>query len=102
MKIMVQPAQYVDQIKDGHEMTKLPYPLVIGEDGLIGQQDLWRGNPFRAIGFQKDLAVQQIDLRWVDALKDPQTMLGMYLITSSADGTWGVHETAIVRAEVLD
>lgn len=97
----LQPAQYVDQIKDGHEMTKLPYPFFVEKDGSIGQQELWKGDPLKAIGFQVDLAKQQIDLWWDQVARDPQRVVGMYLVTSNAQGNWGVHQTAIVSVEEI-
>lgn len=102
MRILFQPASYVDQIIDGHEMTKQPYPLVADEKGLIENQELWQGDPFRVVGFQNDLAVQRIDLRWADVVEDPSQAVGKYLVTSSCTGDYGSHQTAIAAVRVLD
>lgn len=99
--IRLQPSEFVDNIRDGHEMTKLPYPFFVSEDGVIGSQDFWKGDPARVIGFQKDLAVQQIDLWWSDVVEDPQQAVGMYLVTSNAEGTWGTHSMAISDVSVV-
>lgn len=80
-------------------MTKLPYPYFTAEDGMIGRQDFWKGDPLRVIGFAKDLYEQAVDLWWQDAVVNPQSAVGMYLITASADGTWSTHRTAIGSVE---
>lgn len=99
---MLQPSEFVDQIRDGHEMTKLPYPFFVNEDGSVRRQDFWDGRPFKVIGFQTDLAVQQIDLWWADATKDPQKAVGMYVVTADEDGDIGVHISAIANVEILE
>lgn len=102
MKIKLQPSPRVDHITDdGHEMTQLPYPFYVAEDGSVERQDFWRGDPAAVVGFQKDLAVQQIDLWWRDAVKDPQKAVGMYVVTTGPKGL-GVHMIAIAEVTVLD
>jgi hypothetical protein len=92
----IQPAPHVDHItEDGTELTKLPYPYHTDQDGAIQRQDFWQGNPLRVVGFQKDLSVQQVDLWWKDALKDPQQAVGMYLVTQDKDGNCSSHNTAV-------
>lgn len=99
--IKIQPSAFTDQIRDGHQMTKLPYPFFVEEDGSVANQDLWRGNPAKVIGFQADLAVSQIDLWWADAVKDPARAVGMYLVTADVMGSWETHMTAIETVEML-
>lgn len=99
--IKLQPAEFTDNIHNGHQMTKLPYPYFVGEDGEIGSQDLWRGDPKQVIGFQRDLAVQKIDLWWADAVDDPQQAVGMYLVTANEEGDWGTHQTAISDVSII-
>lgn len=99
--ITVQPAPKIDGLDpSGHEMTQLPYPFHVFEDGSIDRQDFWRGDPKRVVGFQKDLAVQQIDLSWSAAWKDPEKAIGMYVVTQTAKGQMSVHLTAIQSMEV--
>lgn len=103
--VSVQVAPEVDGLSaDGHARYRTPYPVVIREDGHVGNQSFWQGHTRHAIGFQKDLAKMRIDLFWADAFKDPEQMVGMYLVTDNADGNWGVHRTAVVSATrmVLD
>jgi hypothetical protein len=93
---VIQNAPAVDGIDaDGHERTKLPYPFFVDGDGKIGRQDFWQGDPGRVVGFQKDLAVMQIDLRWAEAVGDLWQAVGMYLVTENSHGQYGVHLTAV-------
>jgi hypothetical protein len=101
MIFRVQPSEYVDQIVDGHEMTKMPYPFYVDESGEVQHQDLWQGDPSRVIGFQDDLARHEIDLWWSDAVKDPALMIGRYLVTVDSKGNMGVHQTAISDAHPI-
>lgn len=107
--IEIQPAPYIDHItNDGHECTKLPYPFFVNEDGTIGNQGFWRGEPFRVVGFQRDLAKHQIDVWWDEVAEDPTKAVGLYVVTSNrdlahtADATYGVHETAIIKVVAHD
>lgn len=99
MLIKLQPAPHTDQVLgDGTELTQLPYPFYVTEDGTghVGSQE------FRAVGFQKDLARHRIDLHWVDVVKDPQLAVGKYLVTQDKGGGWAVNMSAIDHVEVLD
>lgn len=102
MLFKIQPSAFTDQIRDGHQMAKLPYPFFVSENGSVGSQDFWQGDPCKVIGFQKDLAVHRIDLWWKDAVGDPQQAVGMYLVTADDKGGWGVHSTAIDSVQQLD
>lgn len=100
--ITLQPSPRVDNIVDGIEMTQLPYPFHVDADtGDVGRQDFWRGDPARVVGFQKDLAVQRIDLWWRDAVKNPEQVVGMYVVTAGTSGL-GVHVLAIAEVRVTD
>lgn len=87
--ITLQPASFVDQVIDGREFYKKPYPLSIDADGYVQFQDFWQGTYFRVIGFQCDPDVYSIDLFWEDAFADPESIVGLYLVTSDDDGKWG-------------
>jgi hypothetical protein len=101
--IRIQPSAHVDHITaDGAELTKLPYPYFVTEDGKVGRQDFWQGKPYRVVGFQRDLAVPAIDLRWFDAFKDPQRAVGMYVVISHQDGNWYTVDSAVSEMEVLE
>lgn len=104
--IKIQTAPTIDNIvSDGEALHKLPYPFWVNEDGAIAQQNLWRGDPWRVIGFQKDLACFQIDLWWREAFAAPERAVGMYLVTA-AKGTGhmaiSTHSTAVQSMEVKE
>jgi hypothetical protein len=91
----VQPSEYVDQVIDGHEMTKQPWPYFVANDGAVikhGFGDPPR--PVRAVGFQRDLAEAAIDLFWGAAVAEPEAAVGMYLVTAEGD-TWSTEMTAV-------
>lgn len=98
----IQTAPFVDNMVAGHEMTKLPYPFFVNEDGTVQRQDFWAGKVARVAGFQRDLATMQVDVSWEQAKADVQTVVGLYLVTSDATGWYGVHETAIASVKVDD
>jgi hypothetical protein len=98
----IQTAPRIDGLtEDGQEMTQLPYPFFVDNKGSVEFQDTWQGRVTRVAGFQRDLAVQQIDLRWADAQKDPQKAVGMYLVTSDSKGDLAVHDTAVDTLEMV-
>lgn len=103
MKVFkLQPAPVIDNITDdGHAFTQLPYPFYVEESGKVRRQDFWRGQVALVVGFQKDLARQRIDLWWEDAVKDLVQAVGMYLVTASSTGGYGVHPTAMSTVELL-
>lgn len=101
--ILMQPSEFTDQLTaDGQELTKLPYPIAADEAGLVGNQDFWQGDPFRAIGFQRDLARHEIDVTWSEVFREPELAIGLYLVSADSRGNFGVHHTAIGSVEVLD
>lgn len=101
--IKLQPAPRIDNITaDGTALHQLPYPFHVYEDGRVGEQDLWNGDPSHVIGFQKDLARRMPDLWWADVVKDPQQAVGMYMVTTSTTGNTGVHLTSIASVTVFE
>lgn len=81
------------------ESLQLPYPIHADNKGGVAVPEIHGGKVIRIIGFQKDLAVQQIDLWWADAQKNPDKVPGMYLVSSDSEGTYGVHDTAVETFE---
>lgn len=93
---IVQPSPKTDQIcEDGTELTQLPYPFHVTEDGEV----INLATIERIVGFAKDLAVSQVDLWWRDAIKDPQQAVGMYVVTEDRTHVMAVHLTAVMRVE---
>lgn len=101
--VTLQPAEYVDHItEDSRELTRLPYPYHVHQDGSIGRQDFWRGEPKRVVGFTADLAKQQVDLWWHEAFAEPERAVGMYLVTQNEDGNMHTVVNAIAEATVTE
>ena len=102
----IQTSSYTDQMtSDGAQLTKLPYPFIVHESGLIEYPK--SSLVHRVVGFQKDLAKNAVDLSWRELMRDSSPVIGMYLVTANKpdkgkDDTWGVHDTAIVGFEELD
>lgn len=100
--ISLQPAPKTDHITaDGAELTQLPYPFhVNAETGKIDQQWIFEG--WEVVGFQRDLAIQQVDLWWDDYVQgDPQAAVGMYVVTRDGEGGMSSHMTAVQSVQVL-
>jgi hypothetical protein len=88
---------------DPNDINKsLPYPFHVNEEGLISQQDLWKGSVYRVIGFQDVLERHRIDLHWSDAWAEPEKTIGKYVVTSDEHGKWAVHEAPIGRFDRRD
>lgn len=83
--ITIQPGNSPDGTYDVHQ--PMPYPYhVDAATGDIEHQDLWKGNPSRVVGFQKEATVQSIDLLWKDAAADPDQIVGMFPVLSDTSG----------------
>jgi hypothetical protein len=94
--LRVQPAEHTGQITaDGRELTKQPYPFFVDEDGLVGRQDFWRGEPRRIVGVAADSAIHELTLRWNRVWADPQRAVGMYLVAEGSTGNWFTVDSAI-------
>lgn len=103
MKIIrIQLSEFVDQIVNGHEMTKLPYPFFVTEDGDVIRQDFWKGEPEMVVGFARDSAVQEINLPWHEAREDLQQVVGMYLVAVNSNGSIGSYDMAISSINVIE
>jgi hypothetical protein len=97
--VTLQPSARVDHItEDGTELTQLPYPFHVAEDGYVWRQDFWQGRVLRVIGFQTTLHEHRITVPWADAWKDPEDAVGRYLVTEDRNGTWSTHVMAIQSA----
>lgn len=99
--ITVQPAPHTDHVtEDGTELTQLPYPFHVAEDGSIGRQDFWNGRVARVVGFTARPEAGPIVLTWREVWADPEKAVGRYLITSDSAGRWSTHLSAIMRVKV--
>lgn len=99
----IQPAPSVDFITgDGHELTKLPYPIVADKYGQIPEQAQVLGF-VRVVGFVRDLARQEVDLYWRNAIHPTfkGELVGMYVVVENAEGRLSTLVTAVQTFEVL-
>lgn len=94
--VVIQPAPRIDNLVDGEALTQLPYPLhVRSHNGLV--LDDWAD---RVIGFQRDLHVQRLDLRWHDLVStDLSFAVGMYIVIQQGE-QWSTLDTAVQSIEV--
>jgi hypothetical protein len=97
--LKLQPSPRVDNIVDGHEMTQLPYPFFVEQDGTVLHPDTVQA--VRALGFQTDLARHEVDLLWDEIWEHPELAVGKYLVSTTPDGGMGVHTIAIDTAEFI-
>lgn len=104
--LKIQNARFTDWMSadpDGElaELTKLPHPIYVDQDGKIARQDVWMGTMVRVVGFVGDLHRAGIDVWWRDARKDYAKVVGMYMVTAGSDGSMGVHQTAVDSISVV-
>jgi hypothetical protein len=93
----IQPAPIPDHITDdGETLSRRPYPIMVDRDGFTpvsGAQDI-----AKVIGFVRDLAKHQIDVRWHEVSTDPDSPyypVGMYVIVQNRAGQWATLSTAV-------
>jgi hypothetical protein len=93
----------VDHITaDGTELTQLPYPFHVAEDGSVLRQDFWRGDPLRILGFTARPEPGDIVLWWADAVKDPQQAVGLYMVSQDSKGNMASHVIAVSAVTVTE
>lgn len=80
----------------------LPYPYFISEDGSVGRQDFWKGNPKKLIGFSAEPEAGSIDLSVEELFRDAWNAQGLYAVFENEDGEWVTQTTAIESAKVID
>lgn len=71
-----------------------PFPWHADQEGSLGQQDLWKGSPFRIIGFQKG-EEQRLTMMWEDFLADPQRAIGLVPVMVDQNGGIAAYHGAI-------
>jgi hypothetical protein len=79
------------------ENGRLPYPYIVDENGLVGRQDFWKGNPYKLLGFNSrpvsgEMDVAQFIQLYMSDLPIPaeDIMLGVgnYGVFSTKDNQW--------------
>jgi hypothetical protein len=98
----IQEAPITDNITaDGFVGSRLPWAVTAGEDGTITTPSSLLGMA-RVAGFQRDLAVNRVNVWWDEAFADPQKVVGMYLVHHKTDGGLAVSLSAVDSVEVWE
>ncbi len=94
MRIKIQPQELDD-------MT-LPYPYFINEDGSVGRQDFWKGNPKKLIGFSAQPSTGSILVFRNMFFEKPEAAVGLYPVFEADDGHWFTQTNPIESVRVLE
>lgn len=87
MEKFPRPKQMVSIQQDVIKSTgRLPYPLHINEEGEIGQQELWQGNPAKLCGFTADIEGGELTLTLAGFWANPQDAAGLHPVFLNTDG----------------
>jgi hypothetical protein len=78
----------------------LPYPFHIDEDGFVGRQSFWRGNPIRLVGFVESPDSFEIALEADDWFADPDMALGMHPVMVDRAGTYSTYPGEVESCSV--
>ena len=94
MRYKLQPTERAD-------MT-LPYPYFIGEDGGVGRQDFWKGNPAKLIGFSPTTKAGDFSLGVKKFMEEPQKAVGLFPVFADASDNWSTYTEAIESVTVIE
>lgn len=97
-QVSIQVANTEDGSYDVH--LPLPYPYHIDDDGNVGRQDFWRGEPKSLIGFQAERDRHEVDLFFHDFWDDPEKAVGMFPVFVDAGGTFWNHLWPVTSVSV--
>ena len=79
----------------------LPYPYHIEENGIVGSQEFWKGDPARLLGFQNG-NVQRIVLTardwWQGA---PEAAQGLHPVFVTTDGDMWAETRPVTSVSVI-
>lgn len=76
-----------------------PYPWQLASDGTVLNQHLWRGDPYRLVGFQRG-ATQRLVLHWEAFVKDPSSAVGLVPVMVSGRGGVAAWQPAVADVAV--
>jgi hypothetical protein len=105
--ITIQPGQITDNIWVGRDESIVegqmtPYPFSVdAATGDVEDQNFWKGDPKRVVGFQAYVDRQQVDLWWEDAAKTPDLIVGMFPVMVGPDGLY-TYTIAIESIEITE
>jgi hypothetical protein len=110
--IKIQPEIVTDNIWVDHHAgpgqsplifgERQPYPFLVTEDGFVLDQDFWRGDPERIVGFQNDEEIQRIDVWWSDVVKDPELAVGKFPVMVEKGQGLYTYTVAVESAEAVE
>jgi hypothetical protein len=78
-----------------------PLPLTIDQNGYVGNQDFWRGDPWRLIGFTADPDEHVIDLQREEFLAEPGRAVGMHPVFMDRKRAWSTWKGAVETVEAV-
>lgn len=93
--------RYVIQQTINDPMASRPYPWYLDEEGNVGHQSLWNGDPSSVIGFQSG-EEQRVVLLWSDFVKDPQSALGLVPVMVDDNGGFAAWRGETTSVDVRD
>lgn len=67
----------------------LPYEIVVDERGFVRNQRLWKGKPFRLVGFVDDAASRDVTLPPDLFYENPKTAVGKHPVFADRGGAYG-------------
>ena len=72
-----------------------PYPYFIFEDGKVGVQRYWKGNPSELLGFAKKPVAGDMAYNVKDFFFNPKQIIGLYPVFKNKDNKWLTSKDAI-------
>jgi len=65
----------------------LPYPYYIDPETFeVGRQDIWRGSPYRLLGFNDTRETGNIELEVTEWIENPESAVGMFPVFENRKG----------------
>lgn len=83
-----------------------PFPLTIGEHGIVAWQDFWRGDPFRLVGFTETPDGHRIVLTCAQFLAEtddepePRDAVGLFPVFADRDGGYATFTDPVESVSV--
>ena len=91
----------IARIQQGEDFNStLPYPYFIDEEGFVGRQDIWKGKPYKLLGFHDKPVAGDIKLRFSDFKNNIKKAIGMYPVFINKNNSIVTHKTAVESIEV--
>lgn len=79
-----------------------PLPFTFDQHGFVGNQDFWRGDPWRLIGFTADPDQHVIDLQREEFLAEPERAVGMHPVLMDRKRAWATWKGAVETVKVRE